>query len=93
MWPVPITGQTLAVGLFLLKVRALFFMKRPLTQVGLGLILGLLYFGIMTAFQRLGLVREALEIHLHACLTAAAVLPLACAVYDRVGSLRRRLHP
>jgi cell shape-determining protein MreD len=83
----------LATGLFLFKVRSLFFMKRPLTQISLGLILGLLYFGIMTAFQRSGLVREALDFHLHSCLAAAVVLPLACVVYDRLGPLRRRFHP
>lgn len=83
----------LATGFVLIKVRSFFFMERPLTQISLGLILGLLYFGVMAAFQRSGLVRSTLDIHLYSCLTAAAIVPVASIVYGRLGPLRRKLHP
>lgn len=87
----------LIIGVLLNKLRGLFFLERPLTQLALCSVHGFLYWLIHAASRGTGLMPPApsglLEQSLFGALSAGLLAPVACYFYDRSTNVRKRLHP
>jgi len=84
-------------GYLLLKTRSVFFIERPLTQFTLCLLYGMVYWLILAASRKIGIlpstVNQKVIYQLYPCISTAVLAPVFFYFYDRLTTVRRLLHP